>query len=399
MSSVIVILLLLIVCEGFFQVYQNKKTVEAEEILRCDRIQEIIEESMNSFDSVTNTVYEHCLTLAKSVSLIIGDDKKVIYDQGSLGKIANSLNIDEINFFDEKGVIFAGTEEKFYGMSMTDGYQIGEFLPMLSDKEKSICQDIMPNSAAGTMMLYAAVWNETKDAIIQIGVRPVRVNEAIENGKISTLVKRITPKKGTIILVSDKNTGEILGSSNEEFTGMYISEFGISMVKPENKLFKTRYDYQSYYTIYRHAGDYDISILESIDTVNANVPIVLLIVFLYICVGSVVIFLITNHTNKVIVNVRNQENSQSNASVNRLKRQLAIVEGVSNDFSDIFVIDFAKNTARMIKINGQMITHNAPAGRARPYDITWKKYIDKFVYDADVSFMRKAVKQEVVEKQ
>ena len=40
------------------------------------------------------------------------------------------MNLDEIHLFNKEGVIYGGTEPKYFGIGMDDGEQIGYFKPL-----------------------------------------------------------------------------------------------------------------------------------------------------------------------------------------------------------------------------------------------------------------------------
>ena len=62
------------------------------------------------------------------------------------------------------------------------------FAPMLQDKTLKLCQDIMPNTAEGKNMQYAAVWTEDGSRIVQIGMEPKRLQKLIQEKSLENVV-------------------------------------------------------------------------------------------------------------------------------------------------------------------------------------------------------------------
>lgn len=85
------------------------------------------------------------------------------------------------------GCIVAGTNPEYFGYSFSSGEQMGYFKPMLTDKKLSMCQDMVPNTAEGKMMMYAIVWNSSGTAMIQIGITPSRLLAKMNSASVENL--------------------------------------------------------------------------------------------------------------------------------------------------------------------------------------------------------------------
>ncbi|MCE2604307.1 hypothetical protein LH384_35025, partial [Pseudomonas aeruginosa] len=59
------------------------------------------------------------------------------------------------------------------------------FLPMLKDKSMQLCQEVTPNTAENKLMQYIAVWREDQKGIVQIGMEPIRLLEAMKKNELS----------------------------------------------------------------------------------------------------------------------------------------------------------------------------------------------------------------------
>lgn len=67
----------------------------------------------------------------------------------------------------------------------------------------------------------------------------------------------------------------------------------------------------------------------------------------------------------------------------KLTKQYQLIETISRETADVFIVDIEKMTSTSIKINGIMLPDEKQV--ARPYTETWTWYIDKYVYVEDKS--------------
>ena len=101
------------------------------------------------------------------------------YDVDELNKLAEFLQVDEIHLFDANGTLYSGSHPEYTGLTMYSGDQISFFAPMLRDKGLALCQEIVPNTASNKPMIYAAVWREDGEGIVQVGLEPQRMLDSI----------------------------------------------------------------------------------------------------------------------------------------------------------------------------------------------------------------------------
>ncbi|MBQ8418365.1 MAG: GGDEF domain-containing protein [Phascolarctobacterium sp.] len=164
---------------------------------------------------------------ARIAAEFIEHDRSSIGSVERLKKLASMLKIDEINIFDENGVIISGTEPKYIGYNVNSGEQIAFFKDMLLDKNIELAQDFMPNTATGEMMQYAAVWMPCKEHFVQIGRRPPWLTEVLSHTELSQIFHNIVLDTNANILAMNIKTNEIMASTDENLIGQNISVLGI----------------------------------------------------------------------------------------------------------------------------------------------------------------------------
>ena len=101
-------------------------------------------------------------------------------DVSQMQYLAKLLNVDELHFIDENGMIASASVREYIGMNMADYEQTRPFLAILEsdDEEAYLIQDAQPNAAAGKIMQYIGVARRDKGGFVQVGFEPDRLMEA-----------------------------------------------------------------------------------------------------------------------------------------------------------------------------------------------------------------------------
>lgn len=83
-----------------------------------------------------------------------------------------------------------------------------------------------------------------------------------------------------------------------------------------------------------------------------------------------------------------------------LREQLAIVESISEDYTDILLVDYGTNKSTMLKANGKLLNYDAVIrGDGNPYRETWEKYAERCIPEEDRKNVLEAVTPENVLKE
>lgn len=118
-----------------------------------NQIENTIAQNKAKEESLVAALKEDYTIRAQNISYILDSNPRDETDLAELAKIARLTKVDAIHLFDETGTIYSGTIPKYYGYSINSGEQISYFKPMLYNKNKTMCQDMVPNTAEGKMMI------------------------------------------------------------------------------------------------------------------------------------------------------------------------------------------------------------------------------------------------------
>lgn len=193
-----------------------------------DDIGHILKTNEAVIETVKANFKENCRLRAKVSATFIDIDKSIIHSSQKAQELARLLSVDEIHIFDENGVIVGGTVPSSYGLSVHSGEQIGFFKDMLLSKDIELAQDLMPNTAHGEMMQYAAVWMPCKEHFVQIGRDPRWVMDVLKHTTIEEIFKDIVLDSNAGIFALDASTLDVVASTNENLLRKNLKELGFS---------------------------------------------------------------------------------------------------------------------------------------------------------------------------
>lgn len=213
------------------QMYNAQRFAKSSSESTFYQIEQVLAENQKELESVKETYRNTCLYDAEGIAYILQANPEFIYSMEDLEKITEFMEVDEIHIIDPTGRIYAGTHPEYYGLTFDSGDQISFFKPMLEDKTLKLCQEITPNTAEGKLMQYSALWSESGEFIVQVGMEPVNVMEATRKNELSYIFSLLRVNSGVSLYAADPETGEIMGSSVIDDLGKNLSDIGISMEK------------------------------------------------------------------------------------------------------------------------------------------------------------------------
>lgn len=286
---IIVSMCAVMILNYYLQVKSAKEVMATNSALRFNQIGEILEKNDAEMEILRGNLQEDYFIRARAAAYIVQNNPDVIGDLEETRKVAALLQIDELHFFDTEGRLFAGTDPQYYDYTFYSGEQMQFFLPMLEDHDLQLCQEVMPNTAESKMMQYIAVWREDHQGIVQIGMEPVRLLEAMEKNEISYIFNRMTTEKGVTIFAADAETGELLGATDAILLGTTLKELGLHKpdVSGEIVIAGKKSDCHL-----RRFGNMVIGVSSTHENLYHNVPENMALIILSLCILSVIVILL-----------------------------------------------------------------------------------------------------------
>ena len=289
----------------------NKSVYQISKVL-LDQAVDIIDKNQKNEDDMIQSLKEDYIVRAKAVSYIIDAKPEAEKNTTELKKIADLMSIDEIHIFNKKGKIYSGSEPKYYGYSFDSGEQMAYFKPMLKNKKLTMCQDVTPNTSEGKKMIYALVWNEAGNRMIQVGIEPVRLLQEVRQNEADVVVANMPVYKGISLYVTDKKSGKIYGATDSKKIGKTLDDIGLG--KQRKKMTKenfvsgtVRIDGEQSLYIIKKTKKYIVGVTFEIASDNASNMIAILIMAVYLSIAAgVILFVII-----ILSKVRKEKKEQS----------------------------------------------------------------------------------------
>ena len=209
----------------------DRSFLDSAEIM-TSQIENLIESNESEKHELQESLKEEYISKATSLAYILENDKGLEADYDELCRVAELLDIDEVNVFGQDGLIAYSTVKDYVGFSIYSGGQIAFFEPMMTDHSLRLCQDLTPNTKEGKLVMYAAVWRTDGDSIVQVGITPERLLAALERNDISRVLDRL-PTENSTYFIYDTAQDRIVSSTDESLYGLSDAETPFSLDVPD----------------------------------------------------------------------------------------------------------------------------------------------------------------------
>lgn len=301
-TCILVVLILIILL--FVQIKAEQRQNYETAVRTISQIESVLEENQQNLVEIQEEYRQTCLHNAELVARIIESDPAVLDDIEELKEIAASVEIDEIHIFDKTGRIFTGTHPQYYDYTFDSGEQMMFFKPMLEDKSLKLVQDITPNTAEEKPMQYSAVWSESGEFIVQVGMEPDNVMKATKKNELSYIFSlfRVNPEASYYAI--DAESGEIIGATDVETVGSIASDIGLnpnSLQRIPNG-FHTRINGKLSFCVFQKTGSNYIGQVVEAASLYRQIPITTFWVFIsLVVVAFFLVKAVTRYMNRYVV--------------------------------------------------------------------------------------------------
>lgn len=290
----------------YLQIESAREVMYSNAELRINQVMEILEQNDAEIEKLNENLREDYFIRARAAAYMIQNHPEVVGDLEETRKIASLLQVDELHLFDTEGRLFAGSEPKYFNYTFESGEQMEFFLPMLADSALQLCQEVTPNTAENKLMQYIAVWREDQQGIVQIGMEPIRLLEAMEKNELPHIFNLMTAEDGITIFALNLDTGLIVGATDERILDKAAKDIGLETENPKLREGKQSSEIilegEKNYCVTEARDHILIGVSGTHEKLYRNVPANMgLIIFSLCCLAVVVIFLILRMLDKVII--------------------------------------------------------------------------------------------------
>ena len=256
------------------------------------QIENLIESNKAENDTLQGTIKEDYISRAKALAYILENDPALKEDRERLARVAGLLGIDEVDIFDTEGIIVYSTVPEYVGYSMHNEGQISFFLPMLEDKNLSLCQDLVPNSKENKLTMYAMTWCGNGEYLVEVGITPERLLTAMKDKDISRLLDKMPLDDDTLYFIYDTEQDRIVSATDAALLGKSNADTPfLDLTGSTEKPGKLEMDGVGYIYTLKSYDKYKIVVCEQQDHLlrDMKTNITLLLVFLVIIMSGIFI--------------------------------------------------------------------------------------------------------------
>ncbi len=309
--------------------------------------------------------YNHSLTktveASNVVSQLLNEKLEIvsgfisIFGQGmtneDLKKIALMINVEEIDIYDDSGVITLSNVEEYIGWSPPNDHPVRNFI--VSGATSHI-DSIRNNTITGHSVLYGYARMED-GLIVQVGINARVLQNLIQEFEVDDMLEEMLSHKDVLNVKYISSDRVILGSSNGEEIGEVL---------PENEIEDSLYDsigigmfqnipYRDHFDVYepvfinnQKAGDLVIGISllntrNAVKDLNRSVTVVLIMLYL----AAIMMIYLLNSKNRKLSYLAYEDELTKLPNVKYLKRILRYeLNRKSRDKLALILIDIPRFT-------------------------------------------------------
>lgn len=286
---VLAILIVLVIVNGIFQGIEVTNSIQESSLSTIEQIEDILIRNDRSLETLTDSLKDEYIIKAQTAAYII--ENVELNTTEEYQQLAELINVDEIHIFNTEGMIYQGSEEKYFGYDFSSGEQMAFFLPLLEDKSLTLCQDITPNTAEEKLMMYIATWTDDGNNIVQIGLEPERILEEQSQNELSYIFANMPTSEDTILFAIDMTSGIVQGASDTKYLEKNIEVLGLELknIDTSGSIFKAQIQGQNYMCVFQIVDNVIVGVAVNNATMFQEVVDYTLLLNFYCVIASIVI--------------------------------------------------------------------------------------------------------------
>ncbi len=341
--------------------------------------EQLLAENQKELTEVEAEYKQTCLYNAETIARIIESDPDVLNSIDELKEIAKLVEVDEIHIFDQTGRIFTGTHPEYYNYTFDSGEQMSFFKPMLEDKSLQLVQDIMPNTAESKMMQYSALWSNDEKYIIQVGMEPINIMKLTKKNELSYIFSLFRVNSEADYYAVDEESGNIVGSSNSDYTGKSITEIGLKLDKITGSKngFHAKVDGRYSFCVFSKMGTNYFGRIVSCRRLYQRIPTLVI----YLALGLAAITIILNYA------VIKYMNRYVVGCINDVNKKLKII--ANGNFDETVDIQSSKELSDLSRYINAMVKSLLKNNKKMSYVLSkTNMYIGAYEYNINMKKVR-----------
>ena len=341
-GAVISLVIMAVLCFFIQAIFADNSTKETA-LMRISDAKASLAASAAEIAQVTADMSEEYLAKTRAFAEMIELNPSILESSDKLIQIRDELKVDELHVTDENGLIKWTTIPGYIDFDFKTSEQTKPFLPALEDKNFELAQEPQLNGAEGILFQYISVGRRDKSGIVQIGMEPKKLSDALKTNQIDAVFKSITVGKNGTMFAVNKSDKTLAAFYDDTLIGKAASEVGLSdglLAMNENSITRASVNGKAVLVCVAQTDDYYIGTLvpseEAIGSALASTALIMLIAVIVILL---LVFIVIKGVNKDVVNALHSfvskidEISAGNDSERVNVRNCAEIDALSNGFN------------------------------------------------------------------
>ncbi|MDE7230777.1 MAG: methyl-accepting chemotaxis protein [Oscillospiraceae bacterium] len=287
------------------QVSFSKHSLRQTAEVRLSDAKQRLSESETEIAELTENLNEEYLSKARMFSQIISNAPETLNDPAKLEQIRVQMGVDELHVTDANGVILWSTVPAYLGFDFNSSDQTAPFLRILTDRSFELAQEPTPNGAEAKLFQYIGVSRYDTAGIVQVGMEPVRLSNALRGAQPDAVLGALTVGKNGTMFAVNKTDLTLAAYKDTAKIGSQASDIGLTqsvLEMGEGKIRSVRVDGVRYYVCVSAFEDYYIGTLIPVSEASEQTLILTVVILLTTAVIIAVLAYVTIATvNKSII--------------------------------------------------------------------------------------------------
>lgn len=287
------------------QLWYSQYTLRMTAEVRIEDAKDRLQESKSEIAALTESLNEEYLVKARMFSQMISLEPSILDDASRLEDIQQQLGVDELHVTDADGVIRWGTVAGYLGYDFAGSEQTRPFMEILTNRNYELAQEATPNGAEGKLFQYIGVSRYDGPGIVQIGMEPVRLTNALRSSQPDAVLGGITVGQNGTMFAVDKANLTLAAYQDRDKIGSPASDVGLTekaLGMGENQIQRMRIDGRSYYVCTASFDEYYIGTLIPIsEAINQAILLTAVIVLMTALIIVLISYITISTVNKNII--------------------------------------------------------------------------------------------------
>jgi len=310
----ILAILLMTVLVYFTQSALSRQNLHNTAAMRLADAQEYLQESAGNIATLTAELNEDYLTKTRAFSRMISLNPDCLEDQQMLNDIKTQLNVDELHVTDEEGIIRWSTRLDYIGFDFKTSEQTIPFMQCIEDPFYELAQEPQLNGAASVLFQYIGVARYDEPGIVQIGMEPVRLADALKDNQPDIILGGITVGSNGTMFAVNKADLTLAAFMDASYIGKPAVEVGLTedlLHRGANDIQNGKVNGESYLVCVAETNEYYLgTLIPSVEATSYTAVLTSIIVMMTLLIIVVLaVFVLRSIHKHIICAMEEMENS------------------------------------------------------------------------------------------